>query len=105
MALFQIAEPDAKPAPREKRRAIGIDLGTTNSLVATVRDGVAVVLADDAGRALLPSVVHYGEAGVDVGYAAQAEQSKDPANTVVSVKRMMGRGRAEIGRASCRERV
>ena len=96
MALFQIAEPDAKPAPREKRRAIGIDLGTTNSLVATVRDGVAVVLADDAGRALLPSVVHYGEAGVDVGYAAQAEQSKDPANTVVSVKRMMGRGRADL---------
>jgi molecular chaperone HscA len=96
VALFQIAEPDAKPAPREKRRAIGIDLGTTNSLVATVRDGVAVVLADDAGRALLPSVVHYGEAGVDVGYAAQAEQSKDPANTVVSVKRMMGRGRADL---------
>jgi molecular chaperone HscA len=96
VALFQIAEPDAKPAPREKRRAIGNDLGTTNSLVATVRDGVAVVLADDAGRALLPSVVHYGEAGVDVGYAAQAEQSKDPANTVVSVKRMMGRGRADL---------
>jgi molecular chaperone HscA len=96
VALFQIAEPDAKPAPREKRRAIGIDLGTTNSLVATVRDGVAVVLADDAGRALLPSIVHYGESGVDVGYAAQAEQSKDPANTVVSVKRMMGRGRADL---------
>jgi molecular chaperone HscA len=97
MALFQIAEPDAKPTPREKRRAIGIDLGTTNSLVATVRNGLPVVLADDAGRPLLPSVVRYGEAGVEVGYPAQAQQSADPANTVVSVKRMMGRGRADLG--------
>jgi molecular chaperone HscA len=97
MALFQIAEPDAKPVPREKRRAIGIDLGTTNSLVATVRNGLPVVLADDAGRPLLPSVVRYHDGHADVGYAAIAQQAADPANTVVSVKRMMGRGRADLG--------
>ncbi|HEV8503415.1 MAG TPA: Fe-S protein assembly chaperone HscA [Casimicrobiaceae bacterium] len=97
MALFQIAEPDAKPVPREKRRAIGIDLGTTNSLVATVRNGLPVVLADDAGRPLLPSVVRYHDGHADVGYVAIAQQAVDPANTVVSVKRMMGRGRADLG--------
>ncbi|MEO8976075.1 MAG: Fe-S protein assembly chaperone HscA [Casimicrobiaceae bacterium] len=96
MALLQIAEPDAKPVARERRRAIGIDLGTTNSLVATVRNGLPVVLADASGRPLLPSVVRYREDRVDVGYAAMAQQSSDPANTIVSVKRMMGRGLQDL---------
>jgi molecular chaperone HscA len=102
MALLQISEPDAKPVARERKRAIGIDLGTTNSLVATVRNGLPVVLADDRGRSLLPSVVRYRDAGtgaeaVDVGYAAIAQQSIDPSNTIVSVKRMMGRGLRDLG--------
>lgn len=97
MALFQIAEPDTTPAARERKRAIGIDLGTTNSLVATVRNGLPVVLADEQGRALLPSVVRYRDNGVDVGYAAMAQQAADPANTIVSVKRMMGRGLRDLG--------
>jgi len=102
MALLQISEPDAKPVARERKRAIGIDLGTTNSLVATVRNGLPVVLADDRGRPLLPSVVRYRDAGaggdaVDVGYAAIAQQSTDPSNTIVSVKRMMGRGLRDLG--------
>jgi len=93
MALMQIAEPDEAPAPRARRRAIGIDLGTTNSLVATVRDdGLAVVLPDDEGRTLVPSIVHYGADGTLVGHAAAARQTVDPQNTIVSVKRMMGRG-------------
>jgi molecular chaperone HscA len=92
MALFQISEPDAMAAPRAPRRAIGIDLGTTNSLVATVRDGVAVVLPDAAGRVLVPSVVHYGEHGVEVGHEALAHAADDPHDTVASVKRLMGRG-------------
>jgi molecular chaperone HscA len=97
MALFQIAEPDAKPAAREKKRAVGIDLGTTNSLVATVRNGLPVVLADAEGRPLLPSVVRYREGGLDVGYGAVAAAASDPTNTVVSVKRMMGRGLVDLG--------
>ncbi len=97
MALLQISEPDAKPQARERKRAIGIDLGTTNSLVATVRNGLPVVLADERGRPLLPSIVRYREDGIDVGYAAMAEQSFDPANTIVSVKRMMGRGLRDLG--------
>ncbi|HEY5366368.1 MAG TPA: Hsp70 family protein, partial [Casimicrobiaceae bacterium] len=97
MALLQISEPDAKPTAREKKRAIGIDLGTTNSLVATVRNGLPVVLADARGRPLLPSVVRYRDGGVDVGYPAMAQQAADPANTIVSVKRMMGRGLQDLG--------
>ncbi len=96
MALLQISEPDAKPAAREKKRAVGIDLGTTNSLVATVRNGHPVVLADARGRPLLPSIVRYRDDGVDVGYPAMAQQALDPANTIVSVKRMMGRGLADL---------
>ncbi len=96
MALFQIAEPDAKPRVRETRRAIGIDLGTTNSLVATVRNGLPVVLADARGRPLVPSIVRYRDDGVDVGYPAMAQQSADPVNTIVSVKRMMGRGLQDL---------
>ena len=96
MALLQICEPDASPAPHQRRLAVGIDLGTTNSLVATVRNGIPVVLPDENGHPLLPSIVRYGESGVDVGYAAQAMQSRDPQNTIVSVKRLMGRGLADL---------
>ncbi|HVF64163.1 MAG TPA: Fe-S protein assembly chaperone HscA [Casimicrobiaceae bacterium] len=96
MALFQISEPDERPAPRESERAIGIDLGTTNSLVATVRNGLPIVLQDDEGRPLLPSIVRYGEGDVSVGYDAMAQQSKDPQNTIVSVKRFMGRSLADV---------
>jgi molecular chaperone HscA len=97
MALLQISEPGQSAAPHEHRLAVGIDLGTTNSLVATVRSGLAVVLSDELGRPLLPSVVHYAATGeVEVGYEAQARQAADPRNTVVSVKRFMGRGRADI---------
>src|SRR4051812_5971051 len=93
MALLQISEPGQSSAPHEHRLAVGIDLGTTNSLVATVRSGVATVLPDANGRPLLPSIVRYFPDGrVDVGYAAQARQSDDPRNTIVSVKRYMGRG-------------
>ena len=96
MALLQISEPDASPAPHERRLAVGIDLGTTNSLVATVRNGIPVILPDENGHPLLPSIVHYGETGVDVGYPAQAMQACDPQNTIVSVKRLMGRGLADL---------
>ncbi len=98
MALLQISEPDV-PAPREPRLAVGIDLGTTNSLVATVRNGIPVVLPDEHGHPLLPSIVRYGEKSVDVGYAAQAMQARDPTNTIVSVKRLMGRGLADLADA------
>src|SRR5215213_2204394 len=97
MALLQISEPGQSAAPHEHRLAVGIDLGTTNSLVATVRSGVATVLADASGRPLLPSIVHYLAAGkVDVGYRAQAKQSDDPKNTIVAVKRFMGRGLKDV---------
>ncbi|MBL8491207.1 MAG: Hsp70 family protein, partial [Rhodocyclaceae bacterium] len=97
MALLQISEPGQSAAPHEHRLAVGIDLGTTNSLVATVRSGMAVVLNDEKGRPLLPSVVRYAHDGVvEVGYGAQARQAQDPKNTVVSVKRFMGRGLKDI---------
>ncbi len=97
MALFQIAEPGESAAPHEHKLAIGIDLGTTNSLVATVRSGIAVCLNDDQGRPLLPSVVRYHAHGnTDVGYGAQTKQAVDPRNTIVSVKRFMGRGLKDI---------
>ena len=97
MALLQIAEPGESAAPHEHRLAVGIDLGTTNSLVATVRSGMSVVLSDEQGRPLLPSIVHYAADGrVDVGYVAEANQARDPKNTVVSVKRFMGRGLHDI---------
>jgi molecular chaperone HscA len=97
VTLFQISEPEASPPPHEAKRAIGIDLGTTNSLVAAVRHGFAVVLPDTEGRPLVPSVVRYAEHGVDVGYEALARATRDPANTIVSVKRLMGRGLADLG--------
>ncbi|MCC6993057.1 MAG: Fe-S protein assembly chaperone HscA [Deltaproteobacteria bacterium] len=93
MSLLQISEPGQSPIKEAcKGRAVGIDLGTTNSLVAAVRDGRPVVLADDAGRALLPSVVHYGADGVMVGAAALARAAEAPTDTIASVKRFMGRG-------------
>src|SRR6476469_2844117 len=97
MTLFQISEPGESPLPHARKRAIGIDLGTTNSLVATVRHGIAVVLPDSEGRPLVPSVVRYADGGVEVGYAAQACATRDPANTIVSVKRLMGRGLDDLG--------
>ncbi len=97
MALLQIAEPGESAAPHQHKLAVGIDLGTTNSLVATVRSGLAVVLNDDLGRPLLPSVVHYEADGRnEVGYEAQARQALDPRNTIGSVKRFMGRGLHDI---------
>lgn len=99
MALLQIAEPGLSAAPHQHRNAIGIDLGTTNSLVATVRSGSATVLPDAAGHSLLPSIVRYvDEAGhVEVGQPAAEAASRDPINTITSVKRLMGRGVADIG--------
>ncbi len=98
MALLQISEPGLSAAPHQHRLAVGIDLGTTNSLVATVRNGISVALNDADGRTLLPSVVRYMDDGsVQVGAAAQAMQSEDPINTIVSVKRFMGRGLSDIG--------
>ena len=87
-------------APHQHRLAVGIDLGTTNSLVATVRSGIPEVLADEEGRPLLPSVVRYLANGhANIGYKAQAHQTTDPKNTIVSVKRFMGRGLADIAHA------
>ena len=97
MALFQISEPGQAADPHQHRRAVGIDLGTTNSLVATVRSGSAVVLPDEQGRPLLPSIVRYFPDGrIDVGYPAQARLADDPKNTIVSVKRFMGRGMRDV---------
>jgi len=97
MALLQISEPGQTPEPHARKRAIGIDLGTTHSLVATVREGKPVVLRDAHDRPLLPSAVHYTANGVGaVGYEALAKAADDPHNTLVSVKRMMGRGLADV---------
>ena len=97
MALLQIAEPGLAAAPHQHRLAVGIDLGTTNSLVATVRSGLPTVLADEGGRLLLPSVVHYGADGVlRVGDEARALALSDPANTIASAKRLIGRSLADI---------
>ncbi|MCE9633189.1 MAG: Hsp70 family protein, partial [Methylophilales bacterium] len=90
MALLQISEPGMSAAPHQHKLAVGIDLGTTNSLVATVRSGMSVVLKDEDGRALLPSIVRYQSNAVEVGYAAQKHQSHDPLNTISSAKRLMG---------------
>jgi molecular chaperone HscA len=100
MALLQISEPGMSTAPHQHRLAVGIDLGTTNSLVATVRSGIPEVLSDEDGRPLLPSVVRYLPNGhAHIGHKAQAWQTRDPKNTVVSVKRFMGRGLADIAHA------
>jgi len=97
MALLQISEPGLSTAPHQHRLAVGIDLGTTNSLVATVRNGVSVVLNDEKGHGLLPSVVRYFADGTtSVGYGAQVQAALDPHNTITSVKRFMGRGIKDI---------
>ncbi|HKX42021.1 MAG TPA: Fe-S protein assembly chaperone HscA [Burkholderiaceae bacterium] len=97
MALLQISEPGGAPDPHQRRIAIGIDLGTTHSLVAAVRHGVAECLPDEAGRVILPSAVHYLADGKRrIGAAALADAALDPHNTIVSVKRFMGRGIADI---------
>src|SRR5882724_5871930 len=97
MALLQISEPGQSPEPHRHRLAVGIDLGTTNSLVATVRNGIAVVLNDHDGHALLPSIVRYlRDGGVVVGREAEAELAHDPRNSIVSVKRFMGRGLKDV---------
>ena len=96
MALLQISEPGQSPEPHQQRRGVGIDLGTTNTLVATVRSGSAEALPDSLGAVLLPSVVCYGEEGITVGAVARDQASSDPKNTIVSAKRFMGRGREGI---------
>ncbi|MDI1297931.1 Fe-S protein assembly chaperone HscA [Methylotenera sp.] len=97
MALLQISEPGMSAAPHQHKLAVGIDLGTTNSLVATVKSGMATVLQDEHGHALLPSVVRYMPEGeVVVGHDAQAQQSADPVNTIASAKRFMGRSLKDI---------
>ena len=98
MALLQISEPGQAPNPHERRIAIGIDLGTTHSLVASVRSGVSECLPDDAGRVILPSVVRYMDGDKrQIGHLALAAQVEDPANTISSVKRLMGRGIDDLG--------
>ena len=100
MALLQISEPGMSTAPHQHRLAVGIDLGTTNSLVATVRNSIPEVLNDEEGHSLLPSVVRYLPNGhANIGYKALAAQTTDPKNTIVSVKRFMGRGLADIAYA------
>ncbi|MBX9935083.1 MAG: Fe-S protein assembly chaperone HscA [Burkholderiaceae bacterium] len=97
MALLQISEPGQSPNPHQRRIAVGIDLGTTHSLVAAVRNGVAECLPDDEGRVLLPSIVRYLEGGKrQIGHTAAAAQADDASNTIASVKRFMGRGLADI---------
>ncbi|MGF1870301.1 Fe-S protein assembly chaperone HscA [Photobacterium indicum] len=96
MALLQIAEPGQSAAPHQHRLAVGIDLGTTNSLVAAVRSGVPETLKDDEGCSILPSIVHYGEESLLVGHEARELAQQDPSNTIFSVKRMMGRSLADI---------
>jgi molecular chaperone HscA len=97
MALLQISEPGQAPDPHQRRIAVGIDLGTTHSLVASTRNGVAECLPDAEGHVILPSAVRYLENdGRQIGRAALASQAEDPQNTLVSVKRFMGRGVADI---------
>ena len=100
MALLQISEPGQSPNPHERRIAVGIDLGTTHSLVAAVRNGVAECLPDGQGRVILPSVVRYlPNGGRAIGFDAQGAQAEDPENTIASAKRFMGRGLADIANA------
>ena len=97
MALLQISEPGQTPDPHQRRIAVGIDLGTTHSLVASVRNGVSECLPDDQGRVILPSVVRYLDADRrQIGFEAMAAQVEDPRNTISSVKRLMGRGIEDI---------
>ncbi len=96
MALLQIAEPGQSPQPHQRRLAVGIDLGTTNSLVAALRSGVTAPLADADGEVILPSAVRYRVDHVEVGRAAKGAAADDPLNTILSVKRLMGRGVGDV---------
>ncbi|WP_250459893.1 Fe-S protein assembly chaperone HscA [Microbulbifer litoralis] len=96
MALLQISEPGQTPEPHQRKRAVGIDLGTTNSLVAAVRSGSAEAIAAEDGSVILPSAVHYGEDGIGVGAEARARAGEDPYNTMLSIKRLMGRGIGDV---------
>ncbi|MEX0333744.1 Fe-S protein assembly chaperone HscA [Vibrio tubiashii] len=96
MALLQIAEPGQSSAPHEHKLAAGIDLGTTNSLVASVRSGDAATLQDEQGQSILPSVVNYSGETPEVGYAAKDKAEVDPTNTIISVKRLLGRSLEDI---------
>ena len=96
MALLQIAEPGQTAAPHQHRLAVGIDLGTTNSLVASVRSGQSVILNDEQERRLLPSIVYYGVEEKKVGLDAFEQASLDPKNTVISVKRLIGRSLVDV---------
>jgi len=97
VALLQISEPGQSPQPHQRKHAVGIDLGTTNSLVSVVRSGSPETLADEQGRHLLPSVVHYYKDGVScIGYEAAEHNVSDPLNTLTSVKRLMGRGLEDV---------
>ncbi|MGH8434826.1 MAG: Fe-S protein assembly chaperone HscA [Pseudomonas sp.] len=96
MALLQIAEPGQSPQPHQRRLAVGIDLGTTNSLVAALRSGLSEPLPDADGQVILPSAVRYHADRVEVGQAAKAAAASDPFNTILSVKRLMGRGLADV---------
>ncbi|MEK6772005.1 MAG: Hsp70 family protein, partial [Pseudomonadota bacterium] len=99
MALMQISEPGQTPDPHQRRYAVGIDLGTTHSLVATVLHGLPETLPDEQGRHLLPSVVRYrAEHEPVVGYEALEAARHDPLNTIASVKRLMGRGLDDVRR-------
>jgi len=96
MALLQIAEPGQSPQPHQRRLAVGIDLGTTNSLVAALRSGVTAPLPDSQGEVILPSAVRYRPDGVEVGAVARQAAAIDPFNTIISIKRLMGRGLADV---------
>ena len=96
MALLQIAEPGQSPQPHQRRLAVGIDLGTTNSLVAALRSGITAPLADADGEVILPSAVRYRADSVDVGRSAKAAAASDPFNTILSIKRLMGRGIGDV---------
>lgn len=96
MPLLQIAEPGQSAAPHQHKLAAGIDLGTTNSLVASVRSGSATTLADDSGSMIVPSVVHYGQEDIIVGASAHNKAQQDPVNTIISVKRLIGRSLNDV---------
>lgn len=96
MALLHIAEPGQSAAPHQHKWAVGIDLGTTNSLVAVVRSGQAEALADADGEVILPSVVRYGQDGTLVGWQAKQQAAQDPLNTLSSIKRLMGKSLADV---------
>ena len=96
MALLQIAEPGQSPQPHQRRLAVGIDLGTTNSLVAALRSGLSEPLADANGKVILPSAVRYHADRVEVGESARLAAASDPFNTILSVKRLMGRGLSDV---------